>query len=583
MKRKSGSANQSRAPQSRVAGPAGWLSRWPAVALVGVVALAARCVHLLESSRLPIFDRPTVDAALYVEAAKRIAQDNVVPEVFFKPPLFPYALGAWWKIVGEDYFWLRVPFLVLGAGTAILVWLLARRLFDARVALVAGLLYALHRSAVYFEGELLEMGLVAFLHTAALLLALHATTTPSRRWSFLSGVVLGLGCVARPTLLLFSLVALVWMGRRRAILALAGMILALAPVTLHNAWYGRDLVLVSSNLGLNFYIGNNAWANGRIASTPELPAAPARARRIAQTLAEDAAGRPLRPSEVSRYWLGRGLAYASTHPGRTLELAARKLFYAWNGAAISDNEDLNSLARYLRLYRVLPVGMWLLAPLGLLGLLAARSQRPRELQLVRLYVAAQLLTLIPFFVVERFRLPWAPVLALFTAWTLVEIVTRWRTPSRRLWMLAGSAALLMLACNIAAFGVRDSPAFDLDYKIAYAIPRGLRTTPRAWPSWSCGAATPMQRSRRAHAAWRPRGTRAPAPCCSFVAPRPWLALGATRRPKRSCERSWRRHRKARPPRKRASGCGSLSERRRHPPTIHERMGLAAPGLAREAT
>jgi tetratricopeptide (TPR) repeat protein len=60
------------------------------------------------------------------------------------------------------------------------------------------------------------------------------------------------------------------------------------------------------------------------------------------------------------------------------------------------------------------------------------------------------------------------VLALFTAWTLVEIVTRWRTPSRRLWMLAGSAALLMLACNIAAFGVRDSPAFDLDYKIAYA-------------------------------------------------------------------------------------------------------------------
>jgi 4-amino-4-deoxy-L-arabinose transferase-like glycosyltransferase len=447
---------------------AGWLSRWPAGVLVGAVAIATRGVHVLESSRLPIFERPTVDAALYVETARRIAQDWILPEVFFKPPLFAYTLGAWWRVVGEDYLWLRVPFLVLGACTAVLTWLLARRLFDARIALVAGLLYAMHRSAVYFETELLEIGLVTFSHTAALLLLLRAGATSSRTGSLVSGTALGVGCVARPTLLLFAIVALVWLGRRRALTALVGVCLGLAPATLHNAWHGRDFVLVSSNLGLNFYIGNNERANGRIASTPELPAEPARARRIARSLAEQAGGQPLRPSQVSRFWLERGAEYAVTHPGRTLSLTARKLFYAWNGAAISDNEDLAALGRYLRVYRVLPVGMWLLAPLGLLGLLAARSPRARDLNLVRVYVVVQLLALLPFFVVERFRLPWAPALAVFTAWTLVELITRFRNSPRGAWKLASASVVLLLLCNMSAFGVRDAPAFDLDYKIAYA-------------------------------------------------------------------------------------------------------------------
>ena len=431
--------------------------------LLGALAAVVRLLHLLDYARLPLFARPTVDAALYLEQAQRLAATWTLPEVFFKPPLYPYLLGAWLRCVGLEFFWLRLPFALLGALTAVLTWQLGRRLFDSRVAFLAGCLQALQPTAVFFDGELLEVGLATCLQLGALLAVLHAGSAPRQRHRFAAGLLLGLGCVAKPSFSAWALLALVWLGRRGATVAAAGWLLALAPVTLHNARYG-DFVPVASNLGLNFYLGNNPWANGRMAAAPELPAEPARARRTATALAVAAAGHELRPSQVSRYWFERGLAHATAAPWRTLGLLGRKLFYAWNGAAIADNEDLSGLPRYLWVYRFLPASMWLLAPLGLLGLLL--SGAGRELRLVQSFVGVQVLVLLPFFVVERFRLPWAPVLAVFAAWWLLRLGSFW--PGRRFWKSAGAGVAALVLCNLPLFGVKEPAAMDLDYKMGYA-------------------------------------------------------------------------------------------------------------------
>jgi tetratricopeptide (TPR) repeat protein len=170
---------------------------------------------------------------------------------------------------------------------------------------------------------------------------------------------------------------------------------------------------------------------------------------------------------VSSYWFRKGLEHARAHPGQTALLALRKLYYAVHGTPIADNEDLRGLRRHLHLYSWLPVGMWLLAPLGLLGALAAASAAARELWLVRAYLWAQMLAVLPFFVVERFRVPWAPALAVFTAWSLAALWTRRRRPGR----FTAAALALLVVCNLPLFGARDAPAFDLDYRIAYAYQR----------------------------------------------------------------------------------------------------------------
>src|SRR5262249_12578233 len=197
---------------------------------------------------------------------------------------------------------LRLPGLLCGTATCGVVWWLARRLFDARVALVAGLLAALYRTAVYFDAELLETGVATFLHVGALALVVRAgEATATRRSALLAGLALGVGAVARPTLLAFAPFALVALGRRHIAPLLVGIGLGLAPTALHNAIRGHDLVLVSSNLGLNFYMGNNPEADGRSARATDLPPNPVAAERAADTLARAASGGVLRPSQVSDF------------------------------------------------------------------------------------------------------------------------------------------------------------------------------------------------------------------------------------------------------------------------------------------
>ena len=450
-----------------------WIDGWPALALVVGVGLAVRLLHCIDSSRLPLFGRPTVDAALYVELAKQIARSWVFEEPFYKPPVYPYLLAGMWRLVGESWLLLRLPGIVFGAATCGVAWWLGGRVFGPRVGLLAGLLYAVHRIAVYFEGELLEIGIVTLLHAAALALVLWADVPAGaqlrnrgRLRAVIAGAALGIGTLARPTLLLFDAVAIAWLGRRRALPALAALALTLLPVTLHNALRGGGFVLVSSNLGVNFYLGNNPQANGRIAAAPEFPASPAAAARTARVLAEEAAGRPLRAADVSGFWLRRGLAYDVEHPSRALSLVVRKLFFAWNAAEISDNEDLAGLARHLRVFRVLPVGSWLLAPLGLVGLVFA--PRRRDTLLLRGFLVAQILALLPFFVVSRFRLPWTPALAVLAAWCALEFLARVRGRRAGRAALAAAIAVVGLACGLPAFGVRAPVEFDFEYKLGYA-------------------------------------------------------------------------------------------------------------------
>jgi hypothetical protein len=124
----------------------GWTDRWPALALVLGVALAVRLLHLLDFARLPLFERPTVDAALYVELAKRLAQDFAADEAFYKPPLYPYVLAVVWKLAGASWFLLRLPGVLFGTATC--ARLQARAPASAPAALLAVSFYAVHRTGL---------------------------------------------------------------------------------------------------------------------------------------------------------------------------------------------------------------------------------------------------------------------------------------------------------------------------------------------------------------------------------------------------------------------------------------------------
>src|SRR5258707_10163646 len=74
---------------------------------------------------------------------------------FSKPPLLPWIIALTTAIFGEDEFAIRVASPFLHLATGLVVYAIARRLYDARVACWSAILYAT-LPAVFFSPPLLS-------------------------------------------------------------------------------------------------------------------------------------------------------------------------------------------------------------------------------------------------------------------------------------------------------------------------------------------------------------------------------------------------------------------------------------------
>jgi tetratricopeptide (TPR) repeat protein len=224
-------------------------------------------------------------------------------------------------------------------------------------------------------------------------------------------VLFGIQTLNRPNILIPALmIALLLAAARRwraVLLMTAGLIAALAPITIRNFVVAGDWSPVSSHGGLNFYIGNNAEADGTYhlvaGITPNIAGQQQDTRRVA----EQAVGRSLDEAEVSAYFYGQGWSWIREHPKQAATLFARKIFYTFSAAHISLNYSYPFYAYDARtLLAVLAVGPWLVVPLGLAGLIiAAPAPRRLDYAIWLSFVPVYAMAVATFFVSDRYRLP----------------------------------------------------------------------------------------------------------------------------------------------------------------------------------
>jgi 4-amino-4-deoxy-L-arabinose transferase-like glycosyltransferase len=396
---------------------------WWDLLILASVALLLRILYLLSIRGEPFFATPLVDSKVFWEQAVALATGTGAEPVFFKPPLLTWLLAGLIKIFGEDFTAARTVLAVISAGAAPLTARLASHLLDRKAALAAGAVVAVYAPAVFHGPEVLPASLVLVLNLVLLLLLARVERLQSgvqsgsevrRRpglLSALAGLMLGLSALARPTILLLVPVLLVrWRRRPRAAgLLLAGVVLMILPVLFHNARHG-SLVPISSNGGINFYLGNHAGADGKSAFAPELSDVASEARQDAISVAQAVTGRQLSDAAVSRYWYQRGLTWLQDNPGEAISLWGRKFYYLFNNRVIPDNIDFYAVTEVSTPLRLLPVGFGLLLACTLPGIPVL--WRSREGRLLLLYGLAVALPVVVFFVVARFRLPLLPVLAI---------------------------------------------------------------------------------------------------------------------------------------------------------------------------
>jgi tetratricopeptide (TPR) repeat protein len=436
----------------------GAASRWIPAAIV-VLAIVVRFLHDAEMARTPFFRFPGLDASWHDEWARQIVSGDAPKDPFFRAPGYAYFVAAVYRMAGSGPWPIHAIQALLGGLTAWLVYRIGRRLFGRTAGLVASGMAAVYGPLVYFDGELLAPTLAIPVFLLALHLSLRARSALD--W-LVSGLAFGLGAIILPNILAVVLLLAAVMGvrslarkeagrlTRSAVPLLLGTFLLILPVIIRNGVVGGDWGVLASQGGVNFYAGNNEKATGVSVVLPQFARQPGWREFVSRTeaWATEQAGRPLKPSDVSRFYLEKGLKFWARSPGAALRLLCFKIYYLLNGHEIPNNRDLYSDRQHSHVLRILlwhagpfhfPFGLVLpLAVLGLFVPVAARAGPPGRTGRSRrheesgargilvLYLAAYALSVVVFFVTERYRLPLVPILIVFAAGAGVNLARGWK-------------------------------------------------------------------------------------------------------------------------------------------------------------
>lgn len=464
---------------------------WALLGLIVFGGLVLRVAYLREIAAEPGFTQPTYDPQYNDYWARGLATgDWSLPEgvndprirttPHGRPPGYPYFLAGVYTLFGTSYLAPRLVQMTLGLVNVVLLFLLARRLFGRAAALLAAAFMAGYWVFIYFEG-VLTYPAVAILLLLCLMHSLGGwAARPNWKRALLAGLLLGVFGLFRPNGLLFLPVAGLWMAwvavRNRTPRAaaasctalLVGVMAALAPPMVRNYLVADDFVFISSYGGINLYVGNNPEASGVEPRIPGLQELTGSAHwncfdypRIVDGLAQKLGRENLSFSEANRYFYGKALEFLREHPGGFLRQTARKIALFWGPEEVT-NDTVPALDKaHSKVLAPLPGFPWV-AGLFLVGAMLALAgwwrkdknvpagthRAPRDLCVVlALFVPVYFLSVLPYFVAARYRVPLIPFLLLFGAYGVVRIVEmlargpRWRG----LAWLAVAAATVALA------------------------------------------------------------------------------------------------------------------------------------------
>jgi tetratricopeptide (TPR) repeat protein len=436
-------------------------------ALVLVVRLVA-LARLSSSSLLLPSDG---DMHFYDDWARRIAQGGWTDHLaFYGLPGYAYLLAFLYKVFGYSPF---VPGLVqscLDAGTAVLVYKISCVFADAGprgtrhvqiVGVIAALGWAFFVPAEAYSIILMPTAWLVFVFWLLVWETIKTEDVPSPVRGLAYGIAIGLTATAVATILFLVPLLLAALFLKRAAVAprrmaaaaalLFGLGLGTAPCWVHNAVIARDPVLLSAHSGINLWLGNNPDATG-YPRFPGLHAGQTPMLRDSIQIAESAAGRSLKRSEVSAYWSGKARTYIAGNFGAWLQLMGRKIANFWNAF---EYDDLGVIEN-LRVQGIVVPGLrfGVVAALALPGIFLS-VPRWRKSRWLLAAILLHLLAVIPIFVTERYRLAAVPGLLLFAAFGLQVF---WRNCSLGSYRAAATYLGLLLAAAFFVTQPRKEPS-----------------------------------------------------------------------------------------------------------------------------
>jgi tetratricopeptide (TPR) repeat protein len=264
----------------------------------------------------------------------------------------------------------------------------------------------------------------------------------------------------------------------------AAVLAVIAPVTVRNGLVSGQWVPISTNAGVNLFIGNQPDADRLVSLRPGLDWE----RLVARPYREGGAGNA---AESQRWFIRRVAGYAAAQPLRFAAGLAVKAWRLTGAHEIPRNVDPGAAARRSRVLRPLlwragPFGFpsGLLWPLAWIGIAAALTARGPEAAPPRGLAAALLLylgSIVLFFPASRYLAPVVPLVILLAARGVATVrgaLAGERSRARWLAALGAAFVFVNLPRSSATAGVDFDAELDLHAGIALQT-RGYREHARA--------------------------------------------------------------------------------------------------------
>lgn len=395
-----------------------------------VCALALRLIYLYQVHDSPLFDALLIDSETYDRFAQRILKGQFKgEEVYSVNILYPYFLALIYAIAGRSWITVGVVQALLDAINAVLIYLIAARMFDRRVGLISGGLAAVYGPFIFFSSALLTPVMINFFLLLTLwLLALHRHRP---RWHIAlgAGLCLGLATLGRGNSLLLFPLSLAFFHQMAAswrkalafwLIFGAGTLFLPSAVTVRNYYVEGKFVPIAANYGA-FYAGHHPEANGLYTLLEFSRGAQFEEEVLGvQKAIGEKLGRPVTLAETSQYLLREGLRHIVEHPWTEVKLAITKFYFFWNTTEPPTNLNYYFAKDFSTVLRYLLVTFGIVAPLGLLGIFLSWRDW-RNYVLLYVYISVYLATCLTFYVSAEYRLPAVSALLVFAAFALVTL------------------------------------------------------------------------------------------------------------------------------------------------------------------
>jgi tetratricopeptide (TPR) repeat protein len=393
------------------------------------------------------------DMHFYNEWAQRILHGQLTDHLaFYGLPLYAYLLAFIYKVAGYGPFFPGLLQAGLDAGTAVILYKLAVRIYSEPtrpvdsaekdnpvflrkkgelIGTIAAVGWTFFAPAQAYAVILMPSVWFVFAFWLLVWFIVRTSAAPSAGACFGYGLLVGFAAMGVATILFLVPLILAAVFLKPAastntnaffsrltatLLVFCGIGIGAAPCWVHNYVLARDPVLFSAHSGVNFWIGNNPTATGYPRFPPGLHAGQEAMLADSIKAAEKAVGRPLKRSQVSAFWSAKANNYIRSHFRDWLNLLVTKLNNFWNAFQYDDLSMISALSEHRVIWPMLRFGV--VAALAIPGLVLAVRQFPLS-RWIAAAIALHMTSLLSVFVTERYRLAAVPGLLLFAAFGII--------------------------------------------------------------------------------------------------------------------------------------------------------------------